>query len=79
MRNYKNTQRNCFAEMCKEKEIDQITPEYLPISKLEARFGIPSHYIRKMIKFGEVEYCKPGNKTFYVNLKSFKRALQGKT
>ena len=52
-------------------------PEYLTISKLCAYSGIPATYIRKMIKNGEVDYFRPGGKTFYVNVESFMSLCAG--
>ena len=51
-------------------------PEYLTITKLHAYSGIPTAYIRRMIRDGEVEYCKPGAKTFFVKTDSFFSCLR---
>lgn len=51
-------------------------PEYLTVAKLHEVSGIPAAYIRRMIKDGDVEYCKPGNKTIFVNTASFFSCLR---
>lgn len=51
-------------------------PEYLPISKLCAYSGIPAMYIRRMVKNGEVECCRPGSKTIFIRTQSFFEHLQ---
>lgn len=54
----------------------QDLPEYLTVSKLHAYSGIPTAYIRRMIRDGEVEYCKPGAKTIFVKTDSFFSCLR---
>ena len=53
--------------MCNEIGTEQIVPKFMTI---------PGR-IRKMVKNGEVDYFRPGSKTFYVNVESFMALCSG--
>ena len=57
---------------------EQIVPKFMTISELAIYSGIPSKCIRNMVKNGEVDYFRPGNKTFYVNVDSFMDLCAGR-
>lgn len=57
--------------MCNEIGTKPNVPKFMTISELSSYSGIPIGLIRKMVKSGEVDYFRPGNKTFYVNVESF--------
>lgn len=64
--------------MRNEVGTEQIVPKFMTISELSEYSGIPSKCIRNMIKNGEVDYFRPGNKTFYVNVDSFMALCAGR-
>lgn len=64
--------------MCNDNGIEKIVPKFMTISELTIYSGIPSKCIRNMIKNGEVDYFRPGNKTFYVNVDSFMDLCAGR-
>lgn len=64
--------------MCNEIETKQIVPKFMTISELAVYSGIPAKSIRKMVNNGEVDYFRPGNKTFYVNVESFMALCAGR-
>ena len=63
--------------MRNEVGTEQIVPKFMTISELSEYSGIPAKCIRKMVKSGEVDYFRPGNKTFYVNVESFMALCTG--
>lgn len=64
--------------MCNDNGIEKVVPKFMTISELAIYSGIPSKCIRNMIKNGEVDYFRPGNKTFYVNVDSFMALCAGR-
>lgn len=64
--------------MYKEISPDQTVSKFMTISELAVYSGIPAKAIRKMVKNGEVDYFRPGNKTFYVNVESFMTLCAGR-
>lgn len=64
--------------MCNETGTERIVPKFMTISELSEYSGIPAKCIRNMIKNGEVDYFRPGNKTFYVNVDSFMSLCAGR-
>lgn len=64
--------------MYKEISPDQTVPKFMTISELAVYSGIPANCIRSMVKNGEVDYFRPGNKTFYVNVESFMALCAGR-
>ena len=63
--------------MCNEIGTECIVPKFMTISELSEYSGIPAKCIRKMVKSGEVDYFRPGNKTFYVSVESFMSLCTG--
>lgn len=63
--------------MCNELKNEYGVPEYMKIKPISAWSGIPEKYIRQMIKNGEVEYFRPGRKSFYVSTKSLMSVCSG--
>lgn len=61
--------------MCNKVGTENIVPRYRTITELAKESGIPAWVIRRMIKDGEVEYCKPG-KTYHVDSESFYSCLK---
>lgn len=55
--------------MCNEIGTEQIVPKFMTIPELSKYSGISTGRIRKMVKNGEVDYFRPGSKTF-VTVKS---------
>lgn len=64
--------------MYKEISPEQTVPKFMTISELAVYSGIPAKAIRKMVNSGEVDYFRPGNKTFYVNVESFMALCAGR-
>ena len=63
--------------MRNEVGTEQIVPTFMTIPELPIYSGIPAKCIRKMVKSGEVDYFRPGNKTFYVSVESFMALCTG--
>ena len=63
--------------MCNETGTARIVPKFMTIYELSEYSGIPAKCIRKMVKSGEVDYFRPGSKTFYVNVESFMALCTG--
>ena len=63
--------------MRNEVGTERIVPKFMTISELSEYSGIPAKCIRKMVKNGEVDYFRPGSKTFYVNVESFMALCSG--
>lgn len=64
--------------MCNEIGTEQIVPKFMTIPDLSKYSGISTGRIRKMVKNGEVDYFRPGSKTFYVNVDSFMALCAGR-